>query len=372
MSFRTFMGSIGNAFKTGWNNGNIQKGMAATGMAAFTVGLTGNMIHDMKHGGSIFGSGCGCNSFGFGGGMNMFGCNSMNMFGSDPFNMMGGMNMFGMNNMFGGGMDMFGGMGMLNGMGGMFGMNNMYGYNNQMGNMMAFQWGQQLAMQQQMQMGAMYPGALGLNNGLFGNTGEVTDEMLDSIVPRHEYNDEEGVISDTTKGQAFDEGTDDLKNKSDAEAVVLSDKTLSENKTEYINGLSTTAKSYISSLDSDEDGHISEEEFIEHEVEKARAELEEKGQEMTEQQETNLRNSLRIVFAQMDMNRSGYIDWKEMTSTMATYDAGGSALGTSRGDGKITASEYKSAQTQLTSANGAFGKTNWSNYKRLFGNPESE
>ncbi len=358
MSFRTFMGSIGNAFKTGWNNGNIQKGMAATGMAAFTVGLTGNMIHDMKHGGSIFGSGCGCNSFGFGGGMNMFGYNSMNMFG--------------MNNMFGGGMDMFGGMGMLNGMGGMFGMNNMYGYNNQMGNMMAFQWGQQLAMQQQMQMGAMYPGALGLNNGLFGNTGEVTDEMLDSIVPRHEYNDEEGVISDTTKGQAFDEGTDDLKNKSDAEAVVLSDKTLSENKTEYINGLSTTAKSYISSLDSNEDGHISEEEFIEHEVEKAKAELEAKGQEMTEQQESNLRNSLRIVFAQMDMNRSGYIDWKEMTSTMATYDAGGSILGTSRGDGEITASEYKSAQTKLTSANGAFGKINWRNYTQLFGNPESE
>ena len=370
MSFRTFMGSIGNAFKTGWNNGNIQKGMAITGMAAFGVGMTANLVHDMKRGGSIFSGGCGCNSFGFGG--NMFGCSpfsmgGMDMFGSSPFSMMGSMNMFGTGNMFGGGMDMFGGMNMLNGMGNMYGMGGM----SNMGSMMAYQWGQMLRLQLESQQG-MQSGALGLNNGLFGNTGEVTDEMLDSIVPRHEYNDEEGIISDKTKGQAFDEGTDDLKNKSNAEAVVLSDKTLSENKTEYINGLSTTAKSYISSLDSNEDGHISEEEFIEHEVEKAKAELEEKGQEMTEQQETNLRNSLRIVFAQMDMNRSGYIDWKEMTSTMATYDAGGSILGTSRGDGKITASEYKSAQTKLTSANGAFGKINWRNYTQLFDNPESE
>ena len=197
MSFRTFMGSIGNAFKTGWNNGNIQKGMAITGMAAFGVGMTANLVHDMKRGGSIFSGGCGCNSFGFGG----------NMFGCSPFSM--------------GGMDMFGGMNMLNGMGNMYGMGGM----SNMGSMMAYQWGQMLRLQLESQQG-MQSGALGLNNGLFGNTGEVTDEMLDSIVPRHEYNDEEGIISDKTKGQAFDEGTDDLKNKSNAEAVVLSDKTL--------------------------------------------------------------------------------------------------------------------------------------------------
>lgn len=340
MSFRTFMGSIGGAFKTGWNNGNIQKGMAITGMTAFGVGLTGNMIKDIKHGGSIFG--CGCNSFGG------------NMFGCSPFGM-GSMNLFGMGNMYGG-------MGMLNGMGGM----------NNMGNMMAFQWGQQLAMQQQMQMGTMYSGTLGLNNNLF-NTTEVTDEMLDNIAPGHDFEDEGGiVVTDTVKGQEFDNGTDALKNESDAEAVVLSETKLSENRTSYINELSATAKSYISHMDTDENGYVSEDEFIEHEVEKTRTELEENGQEMNEMQETNLRNSLRIVFAQMDLNRSGKVDWKEMTSTMATYDAGGKALGTKGGDGKITASEYKSAQAKLSSANGSFGKTNWQNYKRLFGNPESE
>ncbi len=355
MSFRTFMGSIGSAFKTGWNNGNIQKGMAATGMAAFTVGLTGNMIHDMKHSGSIFGGGCGCNSFGFGGGMNMFGCNSMNMFGNSPFSMMGGgMNMFGMNNMYGG-MDMYGGMGMLNGMNGM-------------GNNMAYQWGQMLRVQLESQQG-MYSG---MNNGIYNNF-EVTDEMLDNIAPGHDFEDEGGiVVTDTVKGQEFDNGTDALKNESDAEAVVLSETKLSENRTSYINELSATAKSYISHMDTDENGYVSEDEFIEHEVEKTRTELEENGQEMNEMQETNLRNSLRIVFAQMDLNRSGKVDWKEMTSTMATYDAGGKALGTKGGDGKITASEYKSAQAKLSSANGSFGKTNWQNYKRLFGNPESE
>ncbi len=94
MSFRNVKNSIGNAFKTGWQNGNIQKGMSYTGLAAFGVGMTGSMIHDIKHSKSIFGGYmpmCGYNSFGCG---NIFGGNSLmygNMFNT---NYMGGMNCY--------------------------------------------------------------------------------------------------------------------------------------------------------------------------------------------------------------------------------------------------------------------------------------
>lgn len=329
MTFKTFMGSIGNAFKTGWKNGNIQKGITATGMAAFTVGMTGSMIRDMKHSRSIFG--CGCNSFGFGGRGNMFGCNPM----------MGGVNKYSV-------------MSMLNNMG------TTDPYLSQMGLANAYQWGANLVTAYQQQSG--------INFNTYNTT--ITDDYIDKIAPGHDYEDEAGINANTKKGKAFDTGTDSLGSETDADPVQISDKTMSDDKQEYIKNVKSTATSYISYIDQDSDGYVSEDEFIEHELEKAKDELAAKGQEMTEQYETWHRSSLKLAFAQMDLNRSGNLDWKEMTSTIATYDAGGSALGTSGGDGKITAKEYKAAQNKLSNASGPFGKTNWANYTRLFGNPE--
>lgn len=350
MSFRTFMGSIGNAFKTGWNNGNIQKGMAATGMAAFTVGLTGNMIHDMKHGGSIFGSGCGCNSFGFGG--NMFGCSpfsmgGMDMFGSSPFSMMGSMNMFGTGNMFSGGMDMFGGMGMLNGMGNMYGMGGM----SNMGSMMAYQWGQQLAMQQQMQMGAMYPG--------MNNFNYQPKELEALSYSNADAGDIDSSVT-TEKGKAFDEGTSALGTDSNADDVTIAADVTNgrtSDKEKYRTGLSTIAQSYAKEIGGD-DGKIDLTEYVAHEIDSLREQF---PNASDEQLETIIKNA----FVQMDLNGDGNIDWKEMASTMATYDSAGSGSG--KLDGKISKTDYSTAQRALVG--GIFGKANWDNYKLLF--PES-
>ena len=72
--------NIGNAFKKGWNNGNIQKGLKLTGATAFTVGATGAMVHSLNNNKSIFGGCChgggfnSFNSFGGFGGFGGYGC----------------------------------------------------------------------------------------------------------------------------------------------------------------------------------------------------------------------------------------------------------------------------------------------------------
>ena len=71
MSFVSFIknagSSIGNAFKTGYNNGNLAKGMAIGGQALFTAGMTSAMMRDMSREGSVFGSGCCHHSHGYSG-----------------------------------------------------------------------------------------------------------------------------------------------------------------------------------------------------------------------------------------------------------------------------------------------------------------
>lgn len=352
MSFRTFMGSIGNAFKTGWNNGNIQKGMAITGMAAFGVGMTANLVHDMKRGGSIFGGGCGCNSFGFGG--NMFGCSpfsmgGMDMFGSSPFSMMGSMNMFGTGNMFGGGMDTFGGMNMLNGMGNMYGMGGM----NNMGNMMAYQWGQQLAMQQQMQMGSMYPN-MNLNNNL------LQQPELEQLSYEHSEATEIGSSVTDAKGKEFDEGTTALGTDSDADDVTIaSDVTNGRkgDKDKYRTDLKEIAQSHAKQIGGS-DGKIDFDEYYAHEIDSFREQFPNASDEQLEMM-------IKNAFIQMDLNGDGDIDWQEMASSIATYDSAGSSSG--KLDGKISKSDYSSAQRAIIG--GTFGKANWDNYKLLF--PES-
>lgn len=55
----SFFENIGNAFKNGWNNGNLAKGFQVVGIAAMTGAMVDAAIQDSKHscccdGGSIF------------------------------------------------------------------------------------------------------------------------------------------------------------------------------------------------------------------------------------------------------------------------------------------------------------------------------
>lgn len=343
MSLRTIMNSIGNAFKTGWNNGNIQKGMQVAGATAFGVGAIGAMAHEMKNG-SIFGGCChggyGMNPFGMSMGMSPYGMSGFGM-GMSPYGMMGAGNMFDS-------------MGMLNNY-------SMMGTNpclTSAGQQWAFEWGRNLAMQQ-----SMNP-AFSSNFNMYS---ELTDEQIDKLAPTR---DNKKVIgnanADTKLGDEFEGGTDKLlKDKKDAEPVKLSEtKFTNDNKTEYVSNLSKVAESYIAKIGSN--GTISEDDYIDHEIEKYKEDN--PNRELTENDETYLRNQMKLAFAKLDLNRDGEIDKNEMTSALATFDTGGNAIGTSNSaDGKITASEYSAAQSSLTANNKTFATNNWNNYQQLFG-----
>ena len=123
-------------------------------------------------------------------------------------------------------------------------------------------------------------------------------------------------------------------------------------------------QSYIAKVG--RDGTISEDDYIDQAIEKykeANPNL-----ELTEQNEAFLRNQMKLAFAKLDLNGDGEIDKNEMTSALATFDAGGKAIGTSNSaDGKITAAEYDAAQKSLTANNSTFATNNWTNYQQLFG-----
>lgn len=332
MSFRTFMNSIGNAFKTGWNNGNIQKGMQVAGATAFGVGAIGAMAHEMKNG-SIFG---GCCHGGYG--MNPFG---MSM-GMTPYGMMGAGNMFDS-------------MGMLNN----YSMMGTNPYLTQAGQQWAFEWGRNLAMQQSLM--PSYSGSFSTNFT------ELTDEQIDKYAPARDNKKVAGdANADTKLGDEYEKGTDALrKDKSKADPVKLSEtKFTNDDKTDYVTNLSKLAESYIAKVG--RDGTISEDDYIDQAIEKykeANPNL-----ELTEQNEAFLRNQMKLAFAKLDLNGDGEIDKNEMTSALATFDAGGKAIGTSNSaDGKITAAEYDAAQKSLTANNSTFATNNWTNYQQLFG-----
>lgn len=328
MTFRTFMNSIGNAFKTGWNNGNIQKGMKITGATAFGVGAIGAMAHEMKKNncGSIFGGCCyGVNPF------------AMNPYGMSPYGMMSAGNVLDS-------------MGVLN--------NYTNPYLTQAGNQWAYQWGRNIAIQQ-----SMNPAFSGTSN--LYNT-ELTDEQIDKFAP--ERNNQKVVAdpnADTKLGKAFEEGTDALNKDKDAEAVNLSeDKFSNDNKAGYVSNLGKVAESYIAKIGSN--GTISENDYIDHEFEIF--ETDNPNIELTEETEAKLKNNMKLAFAKLDLNRDGEIDKNEMTSALATFDTGGRGIGSSNAaDGKITAAEYKSAHDALNARNTTFATNNWNNYQQLFG-----
>lgn len=336
MTFRTFMNSIGNAFKTGWNNGNIQKGMKITGATAFGVGAIGAMAHEMKKNncGSIFGGCC------YGGGMlGGYGVNpfAMNPYGMSPYGMMSAGNVLDS-------------MGVLN--------NYTNPYLTQAGNQWAYQWGRNIAIQQ-----SMNQALLGTSN--LYNT-ELTDEQINKFAP--ERNNQRVVAdpnADTKLGDAFVEGIGALNKDKDAEAVKLSDDKFSnDNKAAYVSNLGKVAESYIAKIGNN--GTISEDNYINHEIEKFKEDN--PNLELSEQNETFLKNNMKLAFAKLDLNRDGEIDKNEMTSALATFDTGGRGIGSSNAaDGKITAAEYKSAQDALKARNTTFATNNWNNYQQLFG-----
>ena len=224
-------------FSKNWKNGNIANWTTKVGQAAFGIGFTGMVIHDLNKNNnscSIFGNRCCGGGFSGFGMNNCFGMNSWNS-GGIPYGMMAdpmGYSWMPQNSM---GTDP---------------------YLMQYGNMLAAQAGARDAAKFMAQM------------NLFQNS--QTQQISSLNIPKRDNETADKVAddTDTTAGEAFDKATNQLKKdgkvNEDADDVVIS-KDHSDEK-DYITNLSNLSKSYMASIDTSGDGYISESEFIKHEI----------------------------------------------------------------------------------------------------------
>ena len=310
----TIFNKIGNFFNKSGNT--VGKVMTATGATAMGVAGMGMMWHAMNSNNSIFG-GCGCMGMG---GMNPYGMGGFGMPGMSPFGM-GGMGPFGMPGFGMGGISPFG-MGGYN-MGGcsVFG-----GMNPMFGMQQAFASGQQFV-----SSGNYQNNPWGLLNGSynFNTTSTTTSTKID--LDEQKRVDEQGYKTaklgeegDKAKGKEFDEKLDELGNgdRTDIE--------LDGAESDYKEAISTAGKNYIKGTDGNNDGLISEDEFVKHELHGKFKNVD------------NADDIAKVAFRKIDQNRDGFIDWKEMGAVIATFDASGTK------DGKITASEFNTQSEQMT------------------------
>ncbi len=337
MTFNSFMNSIGDAFKKGWNNGNLAKGISLLGATTFTVGLTGAAIHDMNKN-RCFGS-----------------CGSIWSFRPpyNPMNYMMGMNLLqnsmlikaNQNNLYA-----------YNGMGGLpfvssgfqynpyGGMNNFYSIT---GGMNPYQYGQMLMQQTYAQM---------------QNTA-ITD-VTGAIKQNNEYAGEWKADQSTEAGEQFDNA---LKGMNDSEGNPIEGKTFkisdAENATEYRQDLSELGKSYaayIEKTSGNGDRLLNEEEYI-------KFELSQLPSDATEEQKANIKLAGHYAFSRIDLNKDGKADWKEIAAAIATFDTNNK----DKLDGQVTSTDAYNISSALGNPNDpTFSQKIIKNYKHLFGNNE--
>ncbi len=332
MSFSSFMNNVGNAFKTGWNNGNLQKGIAATGMFTLNTGLTGAMIHDMNK------SSC-C------GGPSIFN----GMWGAG-LNYPIGMNLLG---------------GSLYGMGGFMGMPNSYtglmgtgispmtgimnnGVMSLTGGMDPYEYGK-MYMEQ---LKAQYPELMQSNGTIAGLSKQ-----------NNEYAGKWDASQSTEKGERFDSDLDEMIDKDnnavEGKEIKLTTATGTDSE-QYKKDISDIAKSYAAHIDKtsgNSDQELTMEEYIKYELSKL-------PDDATEEQKQNIRLGASYAFSRMDLNQDKKVDWKELAATIATYDTDDNGIV----DGKIDSNAFKKqAELLVDPTKPTFSQTLIKNYNRLFG-----
>lgn len=312
----TIWQKIGTAFRNGWKNGNLAKGISAVGMGAFTVGMTGAMIHDINKKNNC------CDS--------IFG----NLRGNKYLNL---------GHVRNGYYDVYS-MPFLNDMG-------TNPYLSMQGQQDAYLYGALLA-QRQLQTQPLQ---------LFPTQNESATQI------KRNNKDAGDIDTDTTVdlGKNFNETTNKFgETDSDVTEFQFSKKQDgTEDAEQYKKDIKALAQSYIKYIDENNDGHISEEEFIEQEIKQFRKEK----PNASEADIAKAKMTIKEKFALMNLNKDDNgLDWKEISAALASYDAGGNSDG--RLDGKITREEFKNAQDSLDKLK--FGNTAWSFYQKLF--PDEE
>lgn len=324
MTFRSVMNSIGNAFKTGWNNGNIAKGVKIAGAAAMTGAIVSAAIDDSKNGRSIFNMGGGCcggGCYGGGVGVSPYLINNPMDILNTP------MAQYTYGNSYGGYASNFG---MLNSLNSFNNNNYLNPYSYPIMNM----YQQPTPAAQDLTTNAEYAGDIDADQDT--EAGAKLDENLNAL---------------TKNGEAVEGKSANLVDFSDS-----TDQTKLE--AEYKTQISELAKSYIANIDKsgNSDKKVTIKEFVDAQLAKLPEDASEAEKEKAKQKAIN-------AFGLLDQNGDGKFDWKEAAAMMRTFDRNSN----NKVDGKIQSEDFARYSTALGSGATELKKMFISDYKHLFG-----
>lgn len=230
-----------------------------------------------------------------------------------------------------------------------------YAQNNAYGNMLAYQYGLNLAAQSNAQIASNMASLQQQQQLQKTNTKYAGDLDKDQ---------------ETKTGKAFDNATDKMAENKDSSFNILDKYTNPKDEKkcadEYRAAVSNVAKSYAAEIDNtsgNKDRKVTVEEFVKHEMSKL-------DKDASDENKAAAKAMAQTAFDKIDINGDGYADWKELAATVATFDTD-NETDKKPLDATITSAEYRK-WSALMSQQGTneFDTTIRKTYTQLFGNKE--
>lgn len=230
-----------------------------------------------------------------------------------------------------------------------------YAQNNAYGNMLAYQYGLNLAAQSNAQIASNMASLQQQQQLQKTNTKYAGDLDKDQ---------------ETKTGKAFDNATDKMAENKDSSFNILDKYTNPKDEKkcadEYRAAVSNVAKSYAAEIDNtsgNKDRKVTVEEFVKHEMSKL-------DKDASDENKAAAKAMAQTAFDKIDINGDGYADWKELAATVATFDTDNETNDKPL-DATITSDEYKK-WSALMSQQGTneFDTTIRKTYTQLFGDKE--
>lgn len=230
-----------------------------------------------------------------------------------------------------------------------------YAQNNAYGNMLAYQYGLNLAAQSNAQIASNMASLQQQQQLQKTNTKYAGDLDKDQ---------------ETKTGKAFDNTTDKMAENKDSRFNILDKYTNPKDEKkcadEYRAAVSNVAKSYAAEIDNtsgNKDRKVTVEEFVKHEMSKL-------DKDASDENKAAAKAMAQTAFDKIDINGDGYADWKELAATVATFDTDNETNDKPL-DATITSDEYKK-WSALMSQQGTneFDTTIRKTYTQLFGDKE--
>lgn len=230
-----------------------------------------------------------------------------------------------------------------------------YAQNNAYGNMLAYQYGLNLAAQ---------------SNAKIAANMELLQQQQQLQKTNTKYAGDLDKDQETKTGKAFDNATDKMAENKDSSFNILDKYTNPKDEKkcadEYRAAVSNVAKSYAAEIDNtsgNKDRKVTVEEFVKHEMSKL-------DKDASDENKAAAKAMAQTAFDKIDINGDGYADWKELAATVATFDTDNETNDKPL-DATITSDEYKK-WSALMSQQGTneFDTTIRKTYTQLFGDKE--